>query len=185
MEELKHAENEWELIPYTAIDGIPTISDSFIMGLFERMEDEGLVCKVFIEGAIKNKKDFLYLMKFRDSRLFVLIKEGVAGGFYWLNHFGARSAEFHFCLFSVIYGKEFIKLSKKSVCMILEMKQGENHLYDMLFGIIPELNILAREWAGKMGFESLGLMPCAVFDANRGYSISGEYFYVERGKYNE
>jgi hypothetical protein len=178
-------ENGWILAPYTAIDGIPTMSDSFIMGLYEKMEDEGVVHKVFVEGSVKNKEDFLYLMKFRESRLFVLIKEGTVGGFYYLNHFGAKSAKFHFCLYSILYGKDSIEISKKAVRTILETRCGENYLYDMLYGVIPESNKIARNWARRMGFELLGMMPSAVFDEKLGRSVPGEYFYVERGKYNE
>lgn len=175
----------WRLFPYVAIDGMPTMTDSFIMGLYEKMENEGLAHKVFIEGTLKTKEEFLNLMKFRITKLFVLKKEEKIGGFFWLNNFGAKSAEFHFCLFSVIYGKDSIEVSKNVVCRLLEMKCGENHLYDMLYGVVPESNTLARRWTRKMGFKLLGMMPSAIYDASLGHSIPGEYFYVERGKYNE
>lgn len=184
MEEVQD-DSSWRLFPYTDIDGIPTMTDSFVMGLYKKMEDEGMAHKVFIERVIKTKEGFLYLMKFKKNKLFVLKKKDEIGGIFWINNFGVRTAECHFCLFSVIYGKENIKLINNVVCMLLEMKCGENYLFDMLYGVIPESNIIARRWAKKMGFNSLGMMPSAVFDASRGYSIPGEYFYAERGKYHE
>jgi hypothetical protein len=182
---MNNENNSWRLFPYIPIDGIPTMTDSFIMGLYEKMAIEGLAHRVFIEGIVKNKEDFLYVMKFKKTRLFVLKKEENIGGIIWLNNFGVKTAEFHICLFSAIYGREFIKVGKKAVCMLLEMKCGENYLFDMLFGVVPESNTLARSWARRMGFKILGMMPNALFDANHGYSIPGEYFYVERGQYHE
>jgi hypothetical protein len=89
------------------------------------------------------------------------------------------------CLFSVIYGKESVEVSKKVICQLLEMTDGKNHLFDILTGVIPLLNTTAIVWAKKMGFKSLGILPCAVFCARLGYSVTGEYFYIERGKYHE
>ena len=175
-----------KLLPYTAIDGIPTFPDSFIRSLFERMADEDLVKAVFCDGSVQASDDFLRIMKHGMNSLFVIDLEGSPGGCVWLNGFEKRKAVFHFCFFSNLRGADAVEVGKRAVLELLNMTDGGgNAIFDLLVGVVSELNVHALQWCKRMEFETLGVLPSAIYDAEFGKSVAGEVFYVERCKYGK
>lgn len=185
--------DEWLLTPYTALDGISTMSDSFIMSLFEIMEEEDLVDTVFHQGEISKPEDFLQMMKFGKNLLYVIVRKDSGlipknkdiGGIVWLNCFQARRAYFHFCFFSVIRGKDACVVGKKAVIYLLEMKNdNEKFLFDVLIGVVPETNVLARRWCDRMGFGKAGIIPSGEYIAKLNRSVPSHIYYAKRGEYH-
>ena len=175
---------EYRLLPYTAIDGIPTFTDSFIRGLFERMDGEGLAERVFYDGAVTNPDAFLAMMKHGMNRLFVVEFGGEIAGFCWLNNFTLRTAEFHFCFFDILRGKDAVGVGRDVVCDLLYMEDSAgNPIFDLLFGMTEVANKPAEFWCRKMGFEYLGIIPSVLWNANLKKSVPAHFWYVERGKY--
>ena len=154
------------LLPYTAIDGISTFSDTAIRSLFVRMQDEDLVERVFYDGETRTPEDFLRMMKFGINRLFVIRTEDGIGGVCWLNNFDHRRAEFHFCFFSNLRGQDAVDVGKQAVIELLYLEDGSgNPLFDLLFGMTETSNIPAVKWCEAMGFETMGILPSAVWNA--------------------
>jgi hypothetical protein len=175
---------EYRLLPYTAIDGIPTFADSFIRGLFERMSQEGLVERVFYDGTITTPDAFLQMMKFNQISLFVIEFKGEIAGMCWLNNFGARRAEFHFCFFSNLRGADAVTIGKQVVTELLYMEDSAgNPIFDLLFGMTEVENKPARVWCRHMGFEYMGIIPSFVYNAGLQKSVPAHFWYVERGNY--
>ena len=176
---------DYRLIPYTAVDGIPTLPDSFIKGLFVRMADEGLIGDVFYDGSASTPNDFLALMKFGKNHLNVIECDGKIGGCCWLNNFEKRRADFHFCFFSNLRGKDAVEIGKKVVVELLTMKNADGeYIFDLLVGLTPTNNAAAIRWCRRMEFETLGILPAAAWDAAENKSVPGLISYVERGKYD-
>jgi hypothetical protein len=193
MQEVEITDSEWVLIPYIAIDGIPTMSDSFIRSLFVRMEDEKLEDIVFHQGEINSPEKFLEMMKFGKNSLYVIVRKGSdripekddMGGVVWLNYFQARKAYFHFCFFSNIRGAEAITVGQYAVLYLLNMKNdNEEFLFDVLIGVVPETNVLARRWCDRMGFGKAGIVPSGEYIATFDKSVSSHIYYAERGEYH-
>ena len=175
-----------KLLPYTAIDGIPTFTDSFIKWLYARMQEEDSAGCVFLDGSVKTADEFLRLMKFGTVRLYVVECAGEISGVVWLNNFQSRSAEFHFCFFSSLRGKEAVAAGKEIVKELLEQTNIDGlPVFDILTGITPVTNKAAIRWGRRMGFETLGILPSAIFDAEQGESVPGQVFYVQRGTYGK
>ena len=192
MKEVKN-KGGWRLLPYTAFDGIPTLTDSFVVELFVRMEDEGLADKVFHQGEISKPEDFLKMMKFGNNSLYVIIQEDSGrkpkaddiGGVVWLNCFQERKAYFHFCFFSNIRGTEAIVVGKYAVLYLLNMEdESGDFLFDVLVGVVPETNVLARRWCNRMGFGKAGIIPSGEYIASLNKSVSSYIYYTERGEYD-
>jgi len=176
---------EYRLLPYTAIDGIPTFTDSFIRGLFERMEKEDLVHRVFYDGTVSTPDQFLLTMKHGMNRLFVVEFGGEIAGFCWLNNFTLRTAEFHFCFFENLRGQDAVDVGKSIISAMLAMEDGRgNPLFDLLFGMTAVDNTPARFWCKAMGFGYLGMLPSAAWNAELQQSVAAHYWYAERGKWN-
>jgi hypothetical protein len=185
---------EWILTPYIAVDGIPTMRDSFIISLFKRMEEEKLVDCVFHQGEINAPDEFLKMMIFGNNRLYVIVRENSGrilekediGGIVWLNCFQAKKAYFHFCFFSNIRGKEAEIVGEYVVLFLLNMKNDneEYFLFDVLVGIVPETNVLARRWCNRMGFGKAGIVPSGEYIATLKRSVPSHIYYAERGEYN-
>jgi hypothetical protein len=175
---------EYTLLSYAAVDGIPTFKDSLIRGLFERMRGEDLVERVFYDGSVTTSEDFLQMMKQGMNRLFVIVIEGQAAGLCWLNNFGARRAEFHFCFFNNLRGIDAVEIGKAVVTELLYMEDGAgNPIFDVLFGMTEVENKPARAWCENMGFEYMGVIPSILYNAGQKKSVPGDFWYVERGIY--
>ncbi len=175
-----------KLLPYTAIDGIPTFQDSFIRGLYERMDKEGLLRWVFYDGCIKAADEFLKVMKFGMNRLFVIEFKGEIAGLCWLNNFTTRTGEFHFCFFENLRGPDAVEQGRKVVCELLYMTDVHgNPMFDLLFGLTEVGNRPAVSWCKRMKFEPLGILPAALWIAEEQKSVPAWYHYVERGMYGQ
>jgi len=176
----------YSLVQYAATDGIPTFTDSFIKGLFERMQQEGLIGLVFFDGSAKTPDDFLTMMKFGRNKLFVIEFKGKLAGCVWLNNFEMRRADFHFCFFSTLRGQDAIDVGKQVVIELLTMKNDNgDFVFDLLVGLTPTTNEAAVRWCERMEFSSVGILPAAAWDAALGKSVPGLISYVERGKYGQ
>ena len=174
----------YNLLPYTAVDGIPTFADSFVRGLFERMRDEDLVDRVFYDGAVTTPEAFLQMMKQGMNRMFVIDLDGQVAGLCWLNNFGARRAEFHFCFFYNLRGQDAVDVGKQVVTELLYMEDGAgNPIFDVLFGMTEVDNKPARAWCENMGFEYMGVIPSFLYNAGLQKSVPSDFWYVERGHY--
>ena len=177
-------DQEYNLVAYTSVDGIPTFTDSFIVRLFERVQNEGLFYALFYDGDVKTAGDFLNMFKFGKNQLFVIVIGKEIAGIVWLNNFEVRRAEFHFCFFENLRGKRSFEIGKKVVSELLNMEVNGKPIFDILTGLTPANNRAARLWCKKLGFTTLGVIPSAVYDHYQsGKSIPGIVSYVERGVY--
>jgi len=177
-------EKRIKLLPYIAIDGIPTFPDSEIVDLYKRMAADGTAATVFSDGEITSGEDFLNATKHRENRLYVAFMDGEKSGVAWLNRFEARFARMHWCLFSNQWGKNSVEIGKEVIHTIINMKDGEgNYLYDMMLGIVPSNNKMAVRYCEKCGGVIQGSLPYAAL--KDGKSISGVIVYYTREAENE
>jgi hypothetical protein len=173
---------EIKLLPYTAIDGIPTFTDSFIRGLYQRMAEEDLAEATFYDGTIRDAEGFLSAMKFGKNQFYVIAYKRETVGCVWLNNFQIRSAECHFCFFSNLSGRETIEVGQHIITEIVNMEtvNGEP-VFDVIVGITPTNNLAAIRFCRRLGFGIVGTMPHAVYDAKVGKSVEAQICYIERG----
>jgi len=172
-----------ELLTYSAIDGIPSLSDSEVMGLYNRIEDDGLAKAVFYDGSVNGSEEFLRTMKFGQVQLFVVLVDKVAAGIMWLTNFEVRSATLHYCFFKSHHKMDLVNIGKTCILEILNMEQDGLPLFDILTGLTPETNRAANIWNRKMKFSILGKIPNACWVDELQKSVPGTVCYVERGNY--
>jgi hypothetical protein len=173
------------LLAYSAIDGIPTMTDSEVRGLYERMEADDTAETVFYDGSVLNADDFLKTMKHGMTQLFMVSVDREVAGAVWLTDFEVRRASFHFCFFSNVWEMDLVDIGKECVCQILNSERLSVPMFDCLTGIVPVTNKRAIGWCEKMCFSVLGTLPNGAWIRREQRSVPATVYYVERGNYGK
>ena len=177
---------EIKILPYIEQDGIRTLRDSEVMGLFDRMEAEGRLDIVFYSGEIRDREDFLHIMKHGENRLMALMADGEPAGFCWLNRFQNHTAQVHFCFFDGYRGRSAVEIGRYALQRLISFKDREgNYIYDAFLGYLPVFNRPGIEFVRQCGAKVLGVVPNAVWVAARQRSEDAAAIYYVRGDDHE
>ena len=144
--------------PFIYVDGIPTMRDSELWGLFDKMLRDETESEVFYDSRISNHIDFIKFMKSPKNMLYVVLEDDDPIAFGWLNNLKNETAEAHFCLFSEAW-KWSVEVGK----LLIEKALATSEL-KMLVGYIPEFNQMALDFARKCGAIKLGTLPYGAVD---------------------
>src|SRR4051812_3441135 len=108
--------NEFTLVPYVEVNGQRILPDSFLVEVFEQMEDEDLVDTVFHSGSVKHQFDFIAMMKNpANLPLFVINRDNKCVMVAWLNAVSHTHASGHFCYFKSIGGIDPVEAGNRIV----------------------------------------------------------------------
>lgn len=169
------------IIPYCKVDGIRTFMDKEIKAFYDRMVKDGIADIVFHDGDVRSSSDFLKKMKIGEVALYVVHSGDDPAGLIWLTNFEARSCRVHFAAFSEYWGKDSVDIGKKAIDRVLCMTDdGGGYIFDVLLGLIPSRNIRAVKWLNKVGLQTVGEIPNALWDSSEQCSISGTLLYLTR-----
>jgi len=173
-------------MPYTAVDGIMTATDSSMVELFDRTVEEGLLNKVFYDGEILDAQSFLRFVK-APGNLFYVVFDGLeAVAYTWLSHLESRAARIHFCVFKRHHGLNAIDIGKFVLRKLVELKSsGGEYIFDVLIGLTPNNNKLALRFAQSCGFKICGVVPNAVFNSISGKSEDATVSWYTRSTDND
>ena len=167
-------DKEIRILPYTKVDGIPTLRDSDLYGLYARMAEEGKVESVFYDGGVRGPEDFLDLFKNRENWLYVYMAAGEKPlGFFWVNCFEGESCRVHFCMFREA-GRHVLKMGR----MCLEFL-GKH--FRLVRGVTPTHNTLACKFIQKCGMVPVGTVPDRVYDYYQGKTGPALISYYQSG----
>ncbi len=160
-----------KLIPYTEIDGIKTFKDSEIMGLYDRMDKEGVAEVTFSDGSVINRSEFLDMAK--NVGFFTVSTDVETVGFVWVTDIYMRKAQVHFCFFRSHkeWAKKGVEIGKKTASSLINLKDGNGYVFDVLLGITPKSNVPAVLWLHRIGLKKLCEIPNGVFSAKENRSV--------------
>lgn len=168
-----------KIIPYCEVDGIRTYKDSEILGLYDKIKESGRAGVVFYDGGIKDREGFLSYMKHGDNSVYIVEEDGEIIGLSWLNMFRHKTAYLHFC-FTCEWGKA-VEAAKIGLAALITMRDaGGRYLFDMFMGAPPLFNKHAIAFVKACGGKSLGVLPNAVWIADRNKSEDAELIYFTR-----
>ncbi len=174
-----------KVIPYMRDDGIPNFKDSEILGLYDRMCDEGTEPVVFCSAPM-DKLSFLQYMKrsevlfhfiFCDSGEFVF-------GFFWISRVSQKKGNLHFCFFDGCTSLERVTCAKSIIKKMFSMKESDgSNSFDLLQGMVPCSNMAALGFVRAVGGEVTESIPKLIYDKRSGGNVAGRYcFYVNGGE---
>jgi len=175
---------ELSLYPYIVNDGIPTLKDSQLLRIFQKMEEDGTLDTVFYESKI-TFPTFLAMFKNPDNALWVITDAGIPVGIVWLNNMRERSAQIHFCLFKEVWGEKSVEVGKWVVKELIHLKDRDGYfLFDVITGLTPT-TIKAAKWIFLTGMKKVGEVPNACWIDDQTTSVPGVVSYVTRDFYKE
>jgi hypothetical protein len=93
-----------EFTLYQIVDGVPTMRDSDLKWLYDKVKAEGLSGSLFHDGSIRNKHEFVDYMKTPACIFFSITLQGNPFGFFWLNRIETTHAYCHFVCFPEFWG---------------------------------------------------------------------------------
>lgn len=173
------------LIPYCSIDGVPTLKDSDLAGLFDKMERDGTVSSVFYGGEVCSRQEFVEYFQAADNRLWVVLDDddnSITSGYFWVNTFEGRSARIHFCLFREAWRKRKTqRIALTGIETLLWTKTGDgDYLFDCLIGVTPKKNRTACRFIKSIGAVEAGVVPQMLWNAWQGESMDALLTYFTR-----
>ena len=168
------------LMPYTIQDGIPSMSDSYIMGMYDLMEKHHMLRWVFFSGGINSKEEWLAFIKKRVSPYFAIVdwSEKDADdypktyGHVLLTECKAKAATVHFCFFRCNDKPQYTAKFCKEVMEIMD--------YTFLQGIVPATNWRINKFNESVpGCKKLAVLPNAAWDAKENKVVDAVLYHFE------
>ncbi len=171
---------EVKIFPYTKRDGIRTMRDSDILGLYDQMVEDGSAELVFYAGHIKNRDDFLKYMKAPGVYLYILEVNKDVVGVTWLDKIEDKTAFNHFCVFSNFWGKNTAGLGRVTLKKLINIGDVHGFVFDVFKGTVPVWNKRAIEFAQACGGMNLGVVPNGIWNAGKHKSEDAAFIYYTR-----
>jgi hypothetical protein len=154
-----------------------------MIGIFEEMQKEHLVERVFYTGEIKTQDQFIAAMK-RNSNVVHSVwdqDEKKSLMIAWLNNWQKHAAFAHFCIFRVGWGANSVPLGRMSLEHWFSFKDADgNQLLDVICGKTPENNKLATRYLKRVGMKIVGTIPYLDYDHYRSQKIGAVFSYITK-----
>jgi hypothetical protein len=175
---------KFELLPYTTVDGIPTMTDSNIARLYERIDTENTVKYLFLDGSVRCAADLINHFKRPGCMCYLVGYSGPKGqvvGFFWLDNFVQCSCQLHYAFFREYWGPTAVEVGRWVLReMITQRDIDGNFCIDVIIGIVPETNRLAVRYARSVLLQSVGVLPEYYFNFYRNRREAGLVTYFTR-----
>lgn len=165
-----------KLYPYIINDGVPSLKDSELVGLYKKMSQDESLNLVFWNRPTGEYGvgDWLDLVK-TDAQLFVIMtEEGEIAGMCWLTNIMGRRADIHYCMFKEFWGKSD-ELCKEVPELLFDMTN-----LNCIVATIPEFNKYAFGKPLVYGFTGAGTIPNLCWIPALGESVPGHIYYITR-----
>lgn len=157
-----------KIIPYIEVNGIRTMSDAYMAGLFRQMQEEGTAKRVWHSGTIQTEQEFVRWMK--NPIIYSMLitdDEGAPLILSWIAGVEEGRGWFNFCVFKKAWGrKKSEEVGRAAAQYWLRMRNSKGEpVFHVLLGITPSTNRLALSFIRACGAKSLG-PPVPSFGAD-------------------
>ncbi|MCP3686573.1 MAG: hypothetical protein GY861_28375 [bacterium] len=166
------------VLPFTKHNGIPTILDSEILKIYDRIIDEGSEY-VFYDGAVNNRYDFLKMVQDPGTLFFEVKSKNENVAIVWINRIEYKQGRLHFCAFKNIWGKA-IKIGREVTRQLLHKEHDGEYCFDVFWGFTPVDNQNALIALKRLGCKILDTIPHVIWDNELQKSKPGTMVYITR-----
>ena len=155
-----------QFFQYSIIDGIPTIPDSHLTGVYQRMVQDRVLHKIFYTGSIRSVNEFLNHCKNPITQHFIIMDDTTLYGYSFLDNINNSVADVHYCGFKSSWGKsKSVTLGRFGVKSIFNLEYSNGHkVYQTLIGKTAKSNKLAVNLHKKIGMKEVGVVPFGTFN---------------------
>jgi len=170
---------DFKFLPYTVIDGIPSMSNSYIKGIYDRCVESGLEEILFHDGSINDADDFMNHVTNLGTMFWAIFYRKKMVGFFWLNRLEKTHAYCHFAAFPEIWGRGLAEEAGKQA-MTIALKH-----FSMIIGMIPADNQVAIDYLGRVGLTDLADVPNLLWSKKLECPITGKLMCITREDLHE
>ena len=156
-------------ITYGKRDGIPNLTDSEILNLYDRMDDDGVIDTIFRDGTIRSREDFLHSVVSGYNLLYLVTAgDNPEPAFVcWLNNLHGKMAMMHWSCFSRFWGDHSDTVGKYAIEKLIHMRDSEGrYILDVLIGLVPIGNERALDFCQRVGGTLACVVPHAAYYAD-------------------
>lgn len=165
------------IYPYIEADGVRTMADSFLAGLYERTVHEGFDRVAFVDGSIRSVADFLGIVRnMADNRFFVFADEArEVLGMFWATNFEGRACRSHFAFYREAGRRRLtVAMGRMGLEYMLHAQDEAGYVLDSVEGLTPVSNRLACRFVRKIGMRIIGEVPNRLWNHWEGRSESAQ-----------
>lgn len=167
--------NDVALIPYALISGGWNLPDSFLADVFEKMQAEGVLERVFYDGSVTTPEAFVKYMQSPANVSIFFVRDGEPLSFGWLNGIREGRAFAHFCTLKAGRG---VTIDMGRIALGYWFSTFD--FLAVILGMIAANNKLALRFVRRIGFTAVGEIPRLIYDAYSGQRVAGVLTYCER-----
>ena len=148
-----------DLVPYTTVDGIKTLPDTFLADFFGHMQADGIVHSVWGDKM----PDVAHFLEFFHNPnilpVFAFI-EGRPAGVAWLNNIAPNNAVAHFAILREHWGRTAMRIAGTWLDYWFSVPgTRQAYLFDVIIGVTPSVNRRALHFVDRLGFSRVGEVP--------------------------
>lgn len=171
-----------KLVPYTVVEGVPTLTDSQLATVFEKAKAERLLPLVMYNlPADMTAADFVRFYKSSGRILSLVFYEGKLAGWVWLDDLANRSARSHFCFFRWLSEARLTEeVGRDTFRQLFEMKFRSGTRLQVLRAEMPGFNKPGLWFLEKIGLKVVGEIPNAAYRVSTGKFYPMVYLYATK-----
>ena len=172
-------DKKYFILPYIKVDGIPTLRDSEIMELYDRLVEDGLDRVMFFMEPMMTRELFLEGVKSNGTLFYAIEDEdGSIAAIAYINRFEGKTARYHTCVYKKWWG---VGGSKISLLMADHIKglRDENGMpiFVRLIGYLPSIYEHTLNAALREGVSIVGCIPDYFWDYQTNKSVDATILY--------
>ena len=168
------------IIPYVHMDNEYSISDSTMVGVFEKMKASNLVKVVFSGGEVQSSEQFLRFSKNPRNVIHLMIEDNIVVQIAWLNKWGHNHAFVHTCMFPEIWGKRTLEAGMMALKYMFGFEKEGQPILDVILSKTSAKNRLINKYLDNIGFHHLGIVPGISKDFYNGANQDAVFKYIKR-----
>lgn len=165
-----------KIVKYELVDGVATMSHSFIKLLFKRIISDGLRDVFFYSNDESyNEVDFLKLFISNYAHLYVAITSEDVVALAYLTKRINNTAEIHLIVLKDYWGTISHEIANMFFKLLFNREK-----YQLVWGIVPTTHTYVLDTAKRFGAVHLGDIPNSIAVNGKEENVSGSYFYVSK-----
>jgi len=165
---------KYTIMPYTKIDGIPTIRDSQIADIYNKIFEDGIQDSFFYDGEVGSTAEWVHFIKSGKVILWQLFCDDVPMGFCYFSEYTQASANCHFLVYKEFWGSgDALPAGKNAMTEALK-------IFSTITGMCPTTNRFAVRYLQNVGLKIIYDVPNALWSEKEGKAINGTLLYITR-----
>ena len=165
--------NEIEIVPYLEINGCRTLTDAQMGEIYDKMQENGYIERIFFNGYPKTKNEFLMFVKNPLNSVFVAMENKKIVLITWINEIVGKRGTIGFCSFPDKFARKKIIAEKKILTLVFSF-------LSVVIALIPDPYEDVKKFVRLLGFKNLGTIPNASYFVSENKEVGTNVQYITK-----